>query len=81
MNAAYMYRRNHYSFRNVGVNLKYLVGIAHASFRVNDADYDISNTGDLENVHAIISYKYNIPQWNAGKGIALDSWLELHKNA
>jgi hypothetical protein len=72
LNAAYMYRRNHYSFRNVGVNLKYLVGIANASFRVNDADYDISNTGDLENVHAIISYKYNIPQWNAGKGIALD---------
>ncbi len=72
INAGYMYKRDHYSFKNVGVNLKYLVGIGHADLRINDADYDISNTGDLENVHAIISYKYNIPKWNAGKGFAID---------
>jgi len=72
VNAAYMYRRNHYSFRNVGVNLKYLVGIIHTDIRLNDLDYDITNDNTIDNVHVKAAYKFNEPNWNAGKGFAVD---------
>ncbi|MCF8424777.1 MAG: DUF5723 family protein [Bacteroidia bacterium] len=72
LNAAYMYRRNHYSFRNVGVNLKYLVGIIHTDIRLNDLDYDITNDNTLDNVRVKAAYKFNEPNWNAGKGFAVD---------
>lgn len=72
LNAAYMYSRNHYTFKNIGVNFKYLVGIAHADIRLNDLDYDITNTNTLENLRLKASYKFNEPNWNAGKGFAVD---------
>lgn len=72
LNVGYMYKRNHYSFRNIGVNLKYLVGIGHADIRLNNMDYDVTKSNTLDNVHLKSSYKFNEPNWNAGKGYAID---------
>jgi hypothetical protein len=72
INFGYMYNRNHYVFKNIAVNLKYLVGISHSNVALKDLDLSIPDSNQLDNIHVKAAYRITKPQWNAGKGFSLD---------
>ncbi len=71
-NMGYMYKRHHYSFQNIGFNLKYLIGISHLNGYLQDLDASTMSNKKIENIHFKASYQLAEPTWKAGKGMAVD---------
>jgi hypothetical protein len=77
--AAYAEIQGHYS-RNIikrdihllsaGINVGYLIGIAGASFKINESTYTIfkQESGELNSLSG--EYIYTMPKWNSGNGFS-----------